>query len=127
MGGSPKSACLPPHHPRLLPLAAVPARFLGAEAPEETAGKAGVDPVSGGGTERPENRSVGGRKGRVPGQKAPMPARNRLSRPSPLATRLPASLLSPTLAVGSGGQGPGSQAGPVNSGYQGSCLPGVLG
>lgn len=62
MSGSPKNARLPPHHPRLLPLAAVPARFLGAEAPGEAAGKAGVDPVSGGGTERPENRSVGGGK-----------------------------------------------------------------
>ena len=91
MGGLPKSACLPPHCPQLLPLAAVPARFLGAEAPGEVAGKAGVDPVSGGGPERPENRSVGGRKGGVPGQTAPVPARNRLSRPAPPATRLPAS------------------------------------
>lgn len=41
----------------------------------------GVDPVSGGGTERPENRRCGG-KAEFRAKTALMPARSRLSRPS---------------------------------------------
>lgn len=51
-----------------------------------------MDSVSGRGMDRPENRSVSGRKGRVLGQMAPWPARDPDSpSTSPLAACFPAS------------------------------------